>query len=200
MQFWKKRLQRVAAMVCSVALVASMMPTAAFATEPEPTPTPEPTPVVETAPTPEPSESPENTDATVTTPAPDADADSTAAPSEEPTETPDGTKEPVESPEPSGEPTDDTTESGEEGTETTDSTTVPNAENVEQQVSVPQTLAAAPRAADFEYTLYEEGDVFVRLSKDLPSAFEYTVKYEVGSRANRSTQGRWKVFLVQLLM
>ena len=38
MQFWKKRLQRVAAMVCSVALVASMMPTAAFATEPEPHP------------------------------------------------------------------------------------------------------------------------------------------------------------------
>ena len=160
MQFWKKRLQRVAAMVCSVALVASMMPTAAFATEPEPTPTPEPTSIVETTPTPEPSESPENTDATVTTPAPDADADSTAAPSEEPTETPDGTKEPVESPEPSGEPTDDTTESGEEGTETTDSTTVPgeegtettdsttvpNAENVEQQVSVPQTLAAAPTA------------------------------------------------------
>ena len=44
MRFWKKRLQRVAAMVCSVALAASMMPTAAFATEPEPTPTPEPTP------------------------------------------------------------------------------------------------------------------------------------------------------------
>ena len=31
MRFWKKRLQRVAAMVCSVALVASMMPTAVFA-------------------------------------------------------------------------------------------------------------------------------------------------------------------------
>ena len=74
MRFWKKRLQRVAAMVCSVALVASMMPTAAFATEPEPTP------VVETAPTPEPSESPESTDAAVTTPAPGTDADSTAAP------------------------------------------------------------------------------------------------------------------------
>ena len=143
MRFWKKRLQRVAAMVCSVALVASMMPTAAFATEPEPTP------VVETAPTPEPSESPESTDAAVTTPAPGTDADSTAAPEATPAGNTDDTKEPVESPEPSEEPTDDTTESGEEGTETTDSTTVPNEENVEQQVSVPQTLAAAP-AADGE--------------------------------------------------
>lgn len=168
MRFWKKRLQRVAAMVCSVALVASMMPTAVFATEPETTPTTEPTSIVET--TPEPSESPENTDATVTTPAPGTDADSTAAPdtgtgsTSAPEETPagntDDTKEPVESPEPSGEPTDAATESGEEGTETTDSTTVPgeedtettdsttvpNEENVEQQVSVPQTLAAAPTA------------------------------------------------------
>ena len=145
MRFWKKRLQRVAAMVCSVALVASMMPTAAFATEPEPTPTPEPTPIVET--TPEPSGSPENTDATVTTPAPDTGTGSTSAPEATPAGTTDDTKESEENPEPSGEPTDDTTESGEEGTETTDSTTVPNEENVEQQVSVPQTLAAAPAAA-----------------------------------------------------
>ena len=43
MRFWKKRLQRVAAMVCSVALVASMMPTAVFAAESEATtPTTEP--------------------------------------------------------------------------------------------------------------------------------------------------------------
>ena len=150
MRFWKKRLQRVAAMVCSVALVASMMPTAVFATEPEATtPTPEPTPIVATTPTPEPSESPENTDATVTTSAPDTGTGSTSAPEATPAGNTDDTKEPVESPEPSEEPTDDTTESGEEGTETTDSTTVPNEENVEQQVSVPQTLAAAP-AADGE--------------------------------------------------
>lgn len=163
MQFWKKRLQRVAAMVCSVALVASMMPTAAFATEPEPTPTPEPTPVVETTPTPEPSESPVSTDATVSTSAPDADADSTAAPVETPTETPDGTpapsEEPVESPEPSEEPadaatapsgetTDSTTVPGEEGTETTDSTTVPSEEPVESPEPVQQPekvlMASAP--------------------------------------------------------
>ena len=144
MRFWKKRLQRVAAMVCSVALVASMMPTAAFATEPEPTPTPEPTPIVE--PTPEPSGSPESTDAAGTTPAPGTGTGSTSAPEETSAGTPDDTKEPVESPEPSEEPTDDTTESGEEGTETTDSTTVPNEENVEQQVFVPQTLKAAPTA------------------------------------------------------
>ena len=31
MQLWKKRLQRVAAMVCTLAMVASMLPTAAFA-------------------------------------------------------------------------------------------------------------------------------------------------------------------------
>ena len=108
MRFWKKRLQRVVAMVCSVALVASMMPTAVFATEPEPTPTPEPTSIVETTPTPEPSESPVSTDAAGTTSAPGTDADSTAAPSEEPTVSPDGSpapsEEPVESPEPSEEP------------------------------------------------------------------------------------------------
>ena len=163
MRFWKKRLQRVAAMVCSVALVASMMPTAVFATESQATtPTTEPTSIVET--TPEPSESPVNTDATVTTPAPGTGTGSTSAleatPAGNTDDTTDDTK-PVESPEPSEEPTDDTTESGEEGTETTDSTTVPgeegtettdsttvpNEENVEQQVSVPQTLAAAPAAA-----------------------------------------------------
>lgn len=148
MRFWKKRLQRVAAMVCSVALVASMMPTAVFATGPEATtPTPEPASIVET--TQELSESPENTDATVTAPAPDTGTGSTSAPEATTAGNTDDTKEPVESPEPSEEPTDDTTESGEEGTETTDSTTVPNEENVEQQVSVPQTLAAAP-AADGE--------------------------------------------------
>ena len=148
MRFWKKRLQRVAAMVCSVALVASMMPTAVFATEPEATtPTTEPTSIVDTTPTPELSESPENTDATVTTSAPDTGTGSTSAPEATPAGNTDDTKEPVESPEPSEEPTDDTTESGEEGTETTDSTTVPGEENVEQQVSVPQTLAAAPAAA-----------------------------------------------------
>lgn len=150
MRFWKKRLQRVAAMVCSVALVASMMPTAVFATEPEATtPTPEPTSIVDTTPTPDPSESPVNTDATVTTSAPDTGTGSTSAPEATPAGNTDDTKEPEESPEPSEEPTDDTTESGEEGTETTDSTTAPNEENVEQQVSVPQTLAAAP-AADGE--------------------------------------------------
>ena len=162
MRFWKKRLQRVAAMVCSVALVASMMPTAVFATESQATtPTTEPTSIVETTPTPEPSESPENTDATVSTSAPDTGTGSTSAPEATPAGNTDDTKEPEESPEPSEEPTDDTTESGEEGTETTDSTTVPgeegtettdsttvpNEENVEQQVSVPQTLAAAPAAA-----------------------------------------------------
>lgn len=131
MRFWKKRLQRVAAMVCSVALAASMMPTAAFATEPEPTPTPEPTSIVETTPTPEPSESPVSTDATVSTSAPDTGTGSTSAPEATPAGNTDDTKEPVGSPEPSDEPTDDTTESGEEGTETTDSTTVPGEEGTE---------------------------------------------------------------------
>ena len=140
MQFWKKRLQRVAAMVCSVALVASMMPTAAFATEPEPTPTPEPTPVVETAPTPEPSESPESTDAAVTTPAPGTDADSTAAPSEEPTETPDGSPAPSE--EPTGTP-DGTSAPSEKPVESPEPSEVP----AEQVQSVPQPLSAAPAAA-----------------------------------------------------
>lgn len=144
MRFWKKRLQRVAAMVCSVALVASMMPTAAFATESEPTPTPEPTPVVETAPTPEPSESPESTDAAGTTPAPGTGTGSTSAPVETPTETPDGTKEPVESPEPSGEPTDDTTESGEENVENTES---PD-ESEKQPASTPVMLSAEAATAN----------------------------------------------------
>ena len=132
MRFWKKRLQRVAAMVCSVALVASMMPTAVFAEGPEATtPTPEPASIVDTTPTPELSESPENTDATVTTAAPDTGTGSTSAPEATPAGNTDDTKEPEESPEPSEEPTDDTTESGEESTETTDSTTVPSEEPVE---------------------------------------------------------------------
>ncbi|HIZ61659.1 MAG TPA: DUF11 domain-containing protein [Candidatus Gemmiger avistercoris] len=145
MRFWKKRLQRVAAMVCSVALAASMMPTAAFATEPEPTPTPEPTPVVETAPTPEPSESPVSTDAAVTTPAPGTGTGSTSAPSEEPTVTPDDTTAPSGE---TTETTDSTTVPGEEGTETTDSTTVPSEEPVESPEPVQQPekvlMASAP--------------------------------------------------------
>ena len=52
MRFWKPRAKRLAAMVCALALTASLLPTAVFATEPEPTPTPEPTSVVETTPTP----------------------------------------------------------------------------------------------------------------------------------------------------
>ena len=136
MRFWKKRLQRVAAMVCSVALAASMMPTAAFATEPEPTPTPEPTPVVETTPTPDPSESPVSTDATGTTSAPDADADSTAVPVETPTVTPDGTPAPSE--EPTGTP-DGTSAPSEKPVESPEPSEVP----AEQEQPVPQMLAAA---------------------------------------------------------
>lgn len=157
MRFWKPRAKRLAAMVCALALTASLLPTAVFATEPEPTPTPEPTPVVETTSTPEPSESPVNTDATVTTPAPDTGTGSTSAPEATPAGNTDDIKEPVESPEPSEEPTDDTTESGEEGTETTDSTTVPSEEPVEspepsevpaeQEQPAPQMLAAAPAPA-----------------------------------------------------
>lgn len=193
MRFWKKRLQRVAAMVCSVALVASMMPTAVFATASEATtPTPEQTSIVET--TPELSESPENTDATVTAPAPDTGTGSTSAPEATPAGNTDDTKEPVESPEPSEEPTDDTTESGEEGTETTDSTTVPSEKPVEspepsgvpaeQEQPAPQTLAAAPAAAPetrarWEETLYDENGVRFWLYKDAVSAYPYTVSYEV---------------------
>ena len=139
MRFWKKRLQRVAAMVCSVALVASMMPTAAFATEPEPTPTPEPTPVVETTPTPEPSESPVSTDATVSTSAPDTDADSTFAPEATPAGNTDGT------PAPSGEPTgtpDGTPAPSEKPVESPEPSEVP----AEQEQPAPQMLAAAPTA------------------------------------------------------
>lgn len=118
----KNGFRRITAMVCALALCASMLPTAVFAVESEATtPTPEPTPIVET--TPEPSGSPENTDATVTTPVPGTDADSTAAPSEEPTVSPDGSpapsEEPVESPEPSEVP-------------------------AEQEQPAPQMLAAAP--------------------------------------------------------
>ena len=131
MRFWKPRAKRLAALVCALALTASLLPTAVFATEPEPTPTPEPTPVVETTSTPDPSESPVNTDATVSTSAPDTGTGSTSAPEATPAGNTDDTKEPEESPEPSEEPTDDTTESGEESTETTDSTTVPSEEGTE---------------------------------------------------------------------
>ena len=121
MRTGRKGFRRVVAWVCSLALCASMMPTAAFAAGPETTPTPETTPAVETEPTPDPSESPESTDAAVTTLAPGTDADSTAAPSEEPTVSPDGSpapsEEPVESPEPSEGPADGTPAPSEEPAE-----------------------------------------------------------------------------------
>lgn len=182
MRFWKKRLQRVAAMVCSVALVASMMPTAVFATASETTtPTTEPASIVET--TPELSESPENTDATVTTSAPDTGTGSTSAPEATPAGNTDDTKEPEESPEPSEEPTDDTTESGEEGTETTDSTTAPSEENVEQQVSVPQTLAAAPAAAPEtreSKVIYSDADAGINVQLgDKPAGIPQKVTFVV---------------------
>ena len=151
-----------------------MMPTAAFATEPEPTPTPEPTSIVDTTPTPDPSESPENTDATVSTSAPGTGTGSTSAPEATPAGNTDDTKEPVESPEPSEEPTDDTTESGEEGTETTDSTTVPSEENVEQQVSVPQTLAAAPTADGEPETQAAGNNIYENPEKGIYITFEDT--------------------------
>lgn len=159
MRFWKKRLQRVAAMVCSVALAASMMPTAAFATEPEPTPTPEPTPVVETTPTPDPSESPVSTDATGTTSAPDTGTGSTSAPEA----TPAGT-------------TDDTPAPSEEPTGTPDGTSAPSEKPVEQQVkSVPRTLTAAPVAngepevsavRTTPYTIYNDSEKGIDISVD----------------------------------
>lgn len=137
MRFWKKRLQRVAAMVCSVALVASMMPTAVFAVEPEPTPTTEPTSIVETTPTPEPSGSPENTDATVTTPAPDTGTGSTSAPDATPAGTPDGTPAPSEEP---TETPDGTSAPSEKPVESPEPSEVP----AEQEQPAPQMLAAAP--------------------------------------------------------
>ena len=141
MRTGKNGFRRITAMICALALCASMMPTAVFATASEATtPTPEPTPIVATTPTPEPSESPENTDATVTTSAPDTGTGSTAAPVETPTETPDGTPVPSEKP-------------------------------VEQQVkSVPQTLAAAsvpaengePEARDSK-VIYSDADAGINV-------------------------------------
>ena len=158
MRFWKPRAKRLAALVCALALTASLLPTAVFADTGETVPaasstvtaeektkeTPAPDATEEEQntssvpgeqpkeqPSPEPSESPVNTDATVTTPAPDTGTGSTSAPEATPAGNTDDIKEPEESPEPSEEPTDDTTESGEEGTETTDSTTVPSEKPVE---------------------------------------------------------------------
>lgn len=117
MRFWKKRLQRVAAMVCSVALLASMMPTAAFAEGPTPTPTASvenatPTPSPDPAASAEPTVSPEPT--VEPTQAPEG----TAVPTAQPTPTPEGTAVPAESAasdaestvEPSAEPTAQPTE------------------------------------------------------------------------------------------
>ena len=122
MQFWKKRLQRAAALVCTLALVASLLPTAAFA---EPAATPEPTPSAQSdagstastlelteptespAPTPEPtpSTSPEPTAEPTESPEPTADPVESPEPSAEPTESPEPTAAPTESPAPSAEPT-----------------------------------------------------------------------------------------------
>lgn len=138
----KNGFRRITAMVCALALCASMLSTAVFAAEPEATPTPEPTPIVET--TPEPSGSPVNTDATVTTPAPDTGTGSTSAPEETPAGNTDDIKEPVESPEPSGEPTDAATESGEKNVENTES---PD-ESEKQPASTPVMLSAEAATAN----------------------------------------------------
>lgn len=134
MRFWKKRLQRVAAMVCSVALLASMMPTAAFAEGPTPTPTasvenatptpsPDPAasaePTVSPEPTVEPTQAPEGTAVPTAQPTPTlegtavpaesaaSDAESTVEPSAEPTAQP--TEQPAEEAAPSEQPQSDAT-------------------------------------------------------------------------------------------
>lgn len=154
MRTGKNGFRRITAMICALALCASMLPTAVFATE-----SADVADVPETAVT-QPVEDEQQEvvetpgqDETDSTPAPDTGTGSTSAPEATPVGNTDDTKEPVESPEPSEEPTDDTTESGEEGTETTDSTTVPSEENVENTESsdepkeqvqpVQQTLKAA---------------------------------------------------------
>lgn len=119
MRTGRKGFRRVVAWVCSLALCASMMPTAVFAEGPETTP--EPTPVVETNVSEEPSPAPSEEPAGEPSPEPST----SPAPSEEPTETPSPTpsEEPAEEPSPAPseeEEKDPAAEPGQDGAEEAD--------------------------------------------------------------------------------
>lgn len=153
MRFWKKRLQRVAAMVCSVALLASMMPTAAFAEGPTPTPTASvenatPTPSPDPAASAEPTVSPEPT--VEPTQAPEG----TAVPTAQPTPTPEGTAVPAES-------------AASDAESTTEPSAEPTAQPTEQPAEEaapseqPQSDATAPESsANSDVETYGIGDWF----------------------------------------
>ena len=143
-----KGLRRLIALVCSVALCASMMPTAVFAVEPETTPEPEPTPVTTLAPEPTPSESPEVVEPTeepTTTPSQEPEV------SPEPSAEPESTAAPETSPEPSEEPSPEHSESPEPSEEPEDSVPMPmmlsagpaNASAIETRSGPPTTNSQA---------------------------------------------------------
>ena len=154
MRFWKPRAKRLAALVCALAMTASLLPTAVFAdtgetvsvasssvTEEEKTEEGQNTPSVpdeqpKEQPSPEPSESP--------------------VPSAEPTPSasPEGSPEPSESPEPAGTPTptpsaspEVTAEPSESPTPSEEPTEEPTEETTDEAVKAPQ-MAPSEVTAD----------------------------------------------------
>ena len=148
MRTGRKGFRRVVAWVCSLALCASMMPTAAFAAGPETTPTPESTPVVETNVSEEPSPAPSEEPAGEPSPEPSA----SPAPSEEPAEEPSPAPSEEEEKDPAAEP-------GQDGAEEADGPKASGQEPANGEASVPENdTANTPPAAENSSQISDSGE------------------------------------------
>ena len=188
MRFWKPRAKRLAALVCALALTASLLPTAVFAEPGDTVPAASSTVTAE--------------EKTKETPAPDAteeEQNAPSVPSEQPKEQP--SPEPSESPAPSAEPTPSaspevTPEPSEspEPVETPATTPSASPEVTEEPVKAPAKVAAqskeqpsqdsgiSPMAISNE-TIYRNADlgidITVQTGAEYPYYVERTVTFEI---------------------
>ena len=193
MRFWKPRAKRLAALVCALAMTASLLPTAVFADtgdtvsaasstvtaeeKTEETPAPDVTEKEQNAPSapgeqpkeqpsPEPSESP----APSAEPTPSASPEVTA----EPTESPAPSSEPTESPAPTGTPTPTPSASPEGTPEPTESP-----EPVPNEVQTFAANAPEARAPEDVETIYLDEEKGINVSVETGAVIERTVNFVV---------------------
>ena len=153
MRFWKPRAKRLAAMVCALAMMACLLPSAAFATGAEPADSlPVAQPVEETAPAEVPAETPAETEvpaeALTETAAPEATPAETEAPAEEPAAAETPIEEPTETETPAETPAEPA-----EPAETPAATEAP--EETEAPAEEPAAVQAQAETADPEVTNME---------------------------------------------
>lgn len=164
MQLWKTHARRIAALVCTLAMTACLLPSAAFATGAEPADSlPVEQPVEETAPAEVPAETPAETEvpaeALTETAAPEATPAETEAPAEEPAaaetpiEEPTETEAPAETPAEPAEPAETPA-----ATEAPEETEAPAEEPAAVQA---QAETADPEVTDMQVT-YDETAVAVQ--------------------------------------